>query len=85
MQLNVDLDGKTVTLGDTTFDVDSDAALRWVKILNEHSGDWISSKDLIKFDKVLIGEVRPDRLKRLLPAGILELIESSTKICSRIK
>ena len=82
-RLTVDLAKKTITLDGNPYDVDSENALRWVKVLAEHAGDWISSTGLKKHDSELDG-CRPDRLKKHLPDAVLDLIESDTGKGSRM-
>jgi hypothetical protein len=82
-RLTVDLACKTVTLDGTKYDVSSENAIRWVKVLAEHPGEWISSSELTKYDSDLI--VRTDRLKRFLPTQVLALIEQRTGAGSRIR
>ncbi len=59
-RLTVDLDQKTITLDGKSYDVPSDNALRWVKVLADHNGDWISGPKLPEFDKELLNP-RTDR------------------------
>jgi hypothetical protein len=84
MPVTVDLASRTVTLGDTTYDVGSLNALRWVKVLAEHPGDWISSTDLKDYDGELQNQ-RTDRWRKSLPDSILSLIDSETGKGSRIR
>lgn len=82
-RLTVDLPAKTITLDEEYYDVGSDNALRWVKVLAEHSDDWISGTDPKKYDRELEYE-RTDRFKKHLPEEILSLIDSETGKGSRI-
>lgn len=82
-RLTVDLACKTVTLDGTKYDVSSDNAIRWVKVLADHPGEWISGSELTKYDSDLI--VRTDRLKRFLPTQVRALIEQRTGAGSRIR
>jgi hypothetical protein len=81
--LTVDLDRMTITLLDQSYEVKSEAALRWVKVLADHAGDWISSPKLKDYDPELDG-CRPDQLKDYLPDAVLDLIESRTGAGSRL-
>src|SRR5262249_29842857 len=65
-RIAVDLVRQTITLGGTTHDIASKKALRWVKVLVDHPGDWISGRELERYDDNLL-EVRTDRLKHFLP------------------
>ena len=83
-RLEVDLACMTATLDNTVFEVKSQHALRWLRILVEHSGEWISGKDLETYDSELM-QVRTHRLKTHLPAEISALIDSDTGKGSRIR
>lgn len=83
-RLIVDLTRKTVTLDGMSHDVPSDRALRWVKILVEHRGEWFSGKDLERYDTELIN-VRTDKLREFLPKEVDILIDSKTGAGSRIR
>lgn len=63
-RLRVDLARKTVTLDGVTRDVDSDNALRWIKVLTEHPGEWVSGAELKSHDPDLQGD-RTDRWREL--------------------
>jgi len=76
-QLKVDLPSKTLTFDGVEYDVSSERALRWVKILADRAPDWISGTDLEKLDADL-NTKRPDQLKKYLPLEIRNLIESRT-------
>jgi hypothetical protein len=83
-RLTVDLARKTITLDGQTEDVSSLNALRWVKVLNDHQGEWISGKDLAKYDQEL-QTCRTDRWRTHLPEAIRSLIESQSGAGSRIQ
>jgi hypothetical protein len=83
-RLTVDVARKTITLDGETDDVTSDAALRWVKVLAEHPGEWISAVELRKHDPEL-DSARTDRLKKLLPERVQHLIDSETGKGSRLR
>ncbi len=83
-QLTVNLDCKTITLDEETHDVDSEHALQWVKVLAEHPGEWISSKEVPKYNPLLLG-LRTDRLLKYLPQAVKSLIDSETGKGSRIR
>jgi hypothetical protein len=82
-RLTVDLARRTVTLDGMTYEVSSDRALRWVKVLAEHPGEWISSTELKRYDPEL-DDPRPDRCKKHLPPEILSLINSDRRKGSRL-
>lgn len=79
----MDLPSKTLTLGGTTYSVASERALRWVQILTERPGVWVSSRELPGLDREL-QDTRTDKYKKLLPAPVLAIIESQTGGGSRI-
>lgn len=81
-RLTVDLAKKQATLDGKSFDVSSENALRWIKVLAEHPGAWICGSELAKFDELLIG-VRTDRLKT--PSAISDLIDCKPGTGSRIR
>ncbi len=81
--LVADVNRMTITLDGVSHDVDSEDAVRWVKVLADRSGEWVSSSELKIYDIELDGS-RPDRLKRYLPEAILSLIQSNTRKGSRI-
>ncbi len=81
--ISVDIARQTVTLNGTPFDVASVQSLRWVKVLAEHPGTWITGPDLVQYDSELDG-VRTDKLRPKLPASIDQLIESGTGRGSRL-
>jgi hypothetical protein len=83
-RLSVDLDRQTLTLDGIQFTVQSVRALRWVRVLAEHPGNWVSSKDLEESDQDLIN-VRTDKLRKYLPEAVLSLIDSDTGKGSRIR
>jgi hypothetical protein len=65
--------------------VSSKLALRWVKVLADHPGEWISAPELRNYDDELDG-CRPDRhCKPYLPASILSLIDSDRRKGSRLR
>ena len=74
----------TITLNGESYDVSSENALRWVKVLVDHAGDWIPSSVLKTYDPDLDG-CRPDHLKKHLPKAILDLIHSKPGAGSRLR
>jgi hypothetical protein len=84
-RLSVDLARKTITFDGQKFDVLSEGALRWVKVLADHPGEWISGPDLKKYDSALDG-ARPDRLKKAksFPDSIRAIIETRRGPGSRL-
>jgi hypothetical protein len=83
-RLTVDLARKTITLDGRSYDVRSDNALRWVRVLAEHPKEWISSADLKMHDPEL-QDSRTDRWRKHLPEAILRLIDSETGKGSRLR
>jgi hypothetical protein len=79
----VDVNRETITLDGKKWAVSSQQALRWVKVLAKHSGEWISSKELKNFDAELDG-FEPHKSREKLPAEINSLIESRTGAGSRL-
>jgi hypothetical protein len=75
---------KSLTLDGSRYDVPSDNALRWVKVLAEHPNEWISGSELKKHDPEL-ESVRTDRLREFLPEKVRALIDSKTGAGSRIR
>jgi hypothetical protein len=82
-RLVVDLERMTAALDGTTYDVKSECALRWLKVLVEHPGEWISGKELKKHDKILYAP-RTNRWQKQLPGPIRLLINSEPGRGSRI-
>jgi hypothetical protein len=80
----VELQKKTVTLDGKTHDVTSERALRWLKVLADRPGEWVSSKGLEGYDPELL-QVRTDHLRKYLPAEICSLIDSKTGAGSRLR
>ncbi len=81
--ISVDLARQTVTFNGKPFDVASVQSLRWVKVLAEHPGTWITGPELVRYDPELDG-VRTDKLRKNLPANICDIIESETSRGSRL-
>jgi hypothetical protein len=85
-RLYVDLAGMTVALNGKSYDVPSKLALRWLMVLVDHPGQWISAADLQSYDSELQGDpFRPDRVKHHLPAKVLALIDSDRRKGSRLR
>lgn len=82
--LTVKVECRTVTLDGETFDVKSAMAVRWLKVLSDHPGEWLSADELKRFDRELDG-ARPDRLKKYVPDPVLRLIDSETGKGSRLR
>lgn len=80
----VDLSRMTITVDATSYDVKSINALRWVKVLSDHPGEWISSTELNSYDPDLDG-CRTDRLLPMLPDLIKNLIDTQTGRGSRLR
>ncbi|MFO0791967.1 MAG: hypothetical protein U0805_21100 [Pirellulales bacterium] len=81
--LVVDLEQQVVILKGTRHDITSPQAVRWIKVLADRVGQWVSGSDLVQFDNQLDG-VRTDRLRKYLPPDIDQIIESRTGGGSRI-
>lgn len=84
--LAVNLETFTITFDGQKHEVNSELSLRWVKVLADRPGEWVSASELKRHDQELDG-FRPDRAKnrKLLPAAILTLIESHKSKGSRLK
>ncbi len=82
--ISVDLARRQVVIDGQSYDVNSENALRWVKVLIEHPGEWITGGELEKYDANLIG-IRTDRLRPYLPEELLQHIESEPGIGSRFR
>jgi hypothetical protein len=83
-RLTVNLGALSASLDGQSFGVSSEQALRWVKVLADRPGDWISSAILHQLDPELDG-TRTHRLKKFLPKPIADIIESDTGKGSRLK
>jgi hypothetical protein len=83
-RLTVDLARRTLTLDGEPYDVRSVAALRWVKVLADHPGEWIGSADLKKHDPDLEAP-RTTRWRALLPEPIRSHIDSEPGRGSRLR
>ena len=83
-RLVVDIKCGSVTYDGRAYDISSVNALRWLKILAEHPGEWISGGDLERYDPELMS-VRTSELRSFLPADILKLVESVTGKGSRLR
>jgi hypothetical protein len=83
-RLTVDLAQKTITLDGVRHEISSDLALRWIKVLDQSPGHWISSTELKNHDPELDG-ARPDKFKRYLPAAILSLISTDRRKGARLR
>lgn len=82
-RLEVDIPRRVITLDGKVYDVASVQALRWLAVLAEHHGEWISGGDLESYDAELIA-VRTDKLRKQLPDVIAALITSDTGKGSRL-
>jgi len=83
-RLIVDIEKEQATFDGKPYEVSSKNALRWIKVLGEHAGEWISGIDLKRYDSELDG-ARTHKLKPYLPDPILALIDSETGKGSRIR
>jgi hypothetical protein len=82
--LVVSIEKQSATLNGVEYDLKSPQVARWLKVLNDHEGEWISGPQLKNYDSEL-DEARTDRLKKNIPDEILSLIESTTQRGSRLK
>lgn len=78
----VDVDRSRIIFQGETFDVGSPQALRWLKVLTDHPGVWISSADLACHDSELDG-ARTSRLVKELPETVALHIERKKGTGSR--
>jgi hypothetical protein len=84
-RLTVNLPGMTVTLDDNTYNTDSKQALRWLQILADHPGEWLSSTECATLSNdALMGDYRPHRLMHKLPEPVRTLIETNRRKGYRI-
>lgn len=74
--LRIDLGKLCISWRGTVYDCRSENALRLLQVLVDHAGEWISAKNLGRYDPFLAG-CRPHKLKRYLPPEIRQFIESS--------
>jgi len=82
-RIRVDLKRLTISLDGKEFNVPSEQACRWIKVLASRPGIWISSAGLRDHDKELDG-VRTYKLRLHVPPEINALVESRTGIGSRL-
>jgi len=79
----VDVERRTVTIEGVAHNVESDRAVRWIKVLADRPGVWVSSRELRAHDDEL-DDVRTDHLRKFLPKEIDHLVESQTGAGSRL-
>ncbi|HET6573040.1 MAG TPA: hypothetical protein VFG68_05515 [Fimbriiglobus sp.] len=77
LRLSIDLDRLTVTLDGVTCDVRSILALRWLRVLADRPGVWVSGRELAHYDAQLDGALT-SRLKKKLPECVRPLIRSES-------
>ena len=65
------------------FQLASEGVARWLKVLTDRPGSWVSGSELEGIDTELIG-ARTDRLYRQLPGAIQKLIETKRGRGSRL-
>ena len=51
--ITVDISQQTVSLGGARHEVASQQTLRWLKVLADHRGEWISARELVRYDSEL--------------------------------
>lgn len=78
----VEVDRSRIIFQGETFDVGSPQALRWLKVLTDHPGVWISSADLTRHDSELDG-ARTSRLWKELPSAVAEHVKTKPGTGSR--
>ena len=83
-RMTVNVERRTVILDGQPYDVTSQQALRWLKVLADHPDEWISAADLKGYDGELDG-ARTNKLKPFLPNCINKLITSKAGAGSRLK
>lgn len=66
------------------YDLRDEQPTRWLKVLADHPGEWISGSDLEDIDEELTG-ARTDRLHKKLPSDLQPLVESARGKGSRLK
>ena len=74
-RLTVDLLSKTATLDGTRYDVHSERALRWLRVLVGQSPNWVSGSDLTRYDPDLT-DPNTHKYKKYLPQLVRDLITS---------
>lgn len=86
-RLNVDLARMTITLDGRTYEVGCRNALRWVQVLADHDGAWISGPQLKEYEPEFkeLESTRTDRWTRALPVRVRCLIDSVKGKGSRIR
>ena len=83
-KLTVSVEKQSAILDGKEYDLKSAQVARWIKVLVDHEGEWISSPRLKDYDFEL-DEARTDRLKKNIPDEIRSLIESTPQRGSRLK
>jgi hypothetical protein len=83
LPVQVDVATRTVSFDGALYDV-SEQAARWLKVLADHRGEWISGEQLAGHDPELDG-VRTDRLRSRLPDSVRALIDSKPGAGSRMR
>jgi len=86
LSIMVDLERRTATIVATRkeFELKSEQSLRWLKVLAENEGKWISGSNLKDYDPELEGG-RTDRLRKGLPLQLRRLIKTSKRFGARLK
>lgn len=82
--IQVSVERRAVTCGDESFDIPSEQAVRWLKVLADRPGVWVSGADLQKYDPELVN-VRTDQLKRQIPIQVRRFIDSKQGTGSRLR
>jgi hypothetical protein len=81
-RMSFDLAKGTITLDGIPYEISSPQAIRWVKVLAEHPGDWITGPELHHYDEDL-AEPRTSRWRQALPEPISRWIETKGNKGSR--
>lgn len=74
----------TVTATGKIFSLKKEADARWLKVLIDCPGNWVSGSALENLDPELMG-VRTDRMHKRLPAPVKKLVEQKRGDGARIK
>ena len=83
-KVRVNLKSWTVSIDDAFYTLDSEQAVRWIKVLAANRGVLISSGGLAKYDPELI-DPRTDRIRKKLPEPVTALLETVPKKGTRMR
>ena len=84
--LTVDLEHLSVRISRTgkSYPLGSAEVARWLKILAQRPGVWVSSAELEAFDRALMGR-RVERLRKQLPLSLTRIVESKRGKGARLR